>query len=229
MGLDIYLGDNLEALDNEPEFSMNSAYLRSSYNEYGFNNAVPVLTGDSDATFNTVFSEVLDGAREEDGQYWLGAYSLEALRRAKDKALDVVQKIKAAEPIMAETINFASLGLSPNHNGVEFQETDTSALEPHDKAVNLYLREQEKHWTEDLQNEMPRYSRGQGIFWHDGLEVLAAIKTHYYGYPAVSLIYRQTEEWKQHYVMAAEAAVRFIARAISIIQTNKEVELDWSS
>jgi len=229
MGLDIYLGDNLEALDNEPEFMMNSAYLRSAYNLYGFNNAVPVITGDSDATFNTVFSEVLDSAREEDGQLWLGAYSLEALRRAKDKALGVVEKLKAAEPIMSETINFASLGLNPNNNGVEFHETDTSSLAPHDKAVNLYLQEQDKHHTEDLLNEMPRYSRGDGIFFHDGLEILAAIKTHYYGYPAVSLIYRQTEEWKQHYVMAAEASVRFIARAISIIQTDKEVSLVWSS
>ena len=224
MGLDIYLGDGLDALDNEPKFYMNSAYLRSSYNEYGFNNVGPVLTGDKEATFDTIFSEVLDSAVEKEGVYWLGAYSLEALRRAKDKALDVAEKIAASEPYMVETIDFATVD-----SNLSFQQINTAELPSHDASVNLYLQERAKHDQEEEHLKMPAYRRGHNHYFHDGLEIVAAFKTNYYGFPSVSLVYKQTDRWKEEYVQAAQAAVRFIARAISIIQTDKEVELVWSS
>lgn len=228
MGLDIYLGDDLEALDNEPKFWMHSAYLRSSYNEYGFNSVGPVLTGNPEATFDAIFSEVLDTAVEKEGVYWLGAYSLDALRRAKDKAIDVAEKIDATEPFMVETIDFATVDSTLN-----LQMMDISKLPSHDAAVNLYLQERERHGEQhgeqDGELQFSSYRRGHNHFFHEGLEIVAAFKTLYYGYPAVSLVYKQTDQWKQEYVQAANAAARFIARAMSIIQTNKEVELVWSS
>lgn len=71
-------------------------YLRSSYNEGGFNSAVPRFLKDPSASFYGIFEEVLKDF-DERNNYYVEVRDPEAVRDAQRRARDVAKRLRALE------------------------------------------------------------------------------------------------------------------------------------
>ena len=225
MGLDVYLEVDTVQSAKFPEHFMNPTYLRSSYNPSGFNNFVPQLTGDEDATFYDIFSEAIEKTIEKPNPEWeeakdtyWGEDALPALSNAMKKALEIDQKIRACPPYGAWDIFW-------------FEDPTLSS----EKAVSQFnkLTHDNKMFTDtEPTKENPYtgspYSSQDGTFYPKGLTIYAALPSLKWGKPCVSLIYRLEEETVEHYAQAAYIAAEFAEKAIDTIRDKGEVQYVWS-
>lgn len=207
MGLDIYLYDGDESVDElsekHPEHICNKGYLRSSYNESGFNNFVGNLIG---MDLYTVFEPL--GEPDENGELHPISSRLLSCRL---NALKLLNELKAADSVCVDSIPAAPpKGTQPK--------AQTGAKD----AINFYREEVKK--MRDSQKEAAEkglspdmrfgnYSNSVGYFFLATPEIVrgAIGGVDVLNRPCVHLI---CEADKTFYVEMAEILVEFIDRAM---------------
>lgn len=187
MGLDIYLkgGTKTKSVTN-PEHLCTPSYLRSSYNDAGFNQVVESLIGES---LYSIFCP-------PDGEYnW--SPTDDELRAAHARALNVAQRLRGARGLRAVEI------------GDYFGDTVKSS------AQALALVEKALAESEAKQGiPMRSYSSRDGHFYLDGLEIVAAIPGRgVLGGRATYLVYKADLTW---YVETALITAEFCEHALEI-------------
>ena len=198
-----------------PDHLFNRRYLRSSYNGGGFNHAVPQMLATSDGNYpeeRGSLDWIFEPVRLED-QYdiELTAGSIDALRQAKARALEVVEALRASDRLRVMTV-------SPNMFSEPPTYTDDDALRLYREAVAAGRIRPDGWWsTKDMD--------GFGA----GLTVLAAIPGKAtFGIPGVHLIYRKDDEGFESYVQSAEIVSEFCDEAIALIERDGSCYMSWS-
>jgi len=201
-----------------PDHICNRRYLRSSYNEAGFNRAVPNFLGvvdrdneDERGTFYWIFAPL---RRDWRGQHddRLRTVDIPALGQCENRALEIEAELRKCDPLRVTTV-------SPNI----FMAIPTTSA---DEALAAYraLRDERGGLSDDDHFS----TRGMEVFG-TGLPVLAAMPGRAtLGETGVHLIYRAADESLEHYAQAAKIAAEFCAEAIMLIQRDGSCEMSWS-
>jgi hypothetical protein len=198
-----------------PDHLFNRRYLRSSYNNGGFNHAVPQLlqtSGEKEypherGSLYWIFEPM---GREWDGDEGdLTPDDIPKLRKARERAQTVAYELATSDRLQVTTI-------SPNAFSGPSSITDDEALAMY--RAELPLRHDD--W----------YSKGPSLnVFGDGLTVLAAVPGKAtLGEPGVHLIYRTADEGYASYVQSAEIVVEFCDEAISLIERDGGCSMSWS-
>lgn len=184
-----------------PEHYCEVGYLRSSYNDAGFNTVVRQRIG------RDGFYYIFDPGEEYHVRPDWAA--------AKARALEVARKLKEAAPFRAMTVSVDRLfGEAP----------DTGC----DAALKVFLAERDQK--EKQQSDYSAYSSAKGHFWlKEGITIHAAIPgVDAFNQRAVHLVYRDTDENIDWYVQAAEIAAEMCDYVLAQPDADKYV-LHWSS
>jgi hypothetical protein len=200
--------------ERHPEHLFNRRYLRSSYNNGGFNHAVPEMLGtakndypDERGSLYWIFKPM---GREWDGDDGnLTAADIDKLRECKARAQEIAADLTKCDRLRVTTINPNLFASAPQH-------TD-------DEALAMYRAELPLHgdgW----------YSKGPDLnVFGDGLVVLAAIPGKAsFGPPGVHLIYRASDDAFESYVQSAEIVAEFCDEAIALIERDGGARISWS-
>jgi hypothetical protein len=190
----------------------NRRYLRSSYNDGGFNRAVPEIIGEPDHDLYWVFEDLVSN---DEYTIKLTPESIPGLRNAKNRALALAEGLRTAElPLRVHTF--------PAYNSFAGQDRTDS-----DQALAWY-REQLKRET----SFGGGWSNKQGTFFGppgDGIEVLALVcGTDVLGTPCLHAI-AQPQEAVEHYAESAEITSEFCDEAIMLVERDGEAYIHWSS
>lgn len=225
MGLDVYLLDgakyNIDSDENEddgymdayiedpsdkyPEHGWNKGYLRSSYNDGGYNRVVGNLIS-KDLYY--VFAPVLDA---NDDSYQLRP-TKEQLKECLERAQETLKELKVARP----------LGILSVHKNpfVDIMKDKPDEITKED-VINLVNKEYEKH----SNSQFGSYSNAKGDFFlNEPLKVVALIpgREELFNRDAVFAVY---ETDLKYYLEASEVLIEFIEKALTL-----EVPIiHWSS
>lgn len=198
-----------------PDHLFNRRYLRSSYNGGGFNHAVPEMLGSSEGNYPNEYgslSWIFEPVRLDD-QYEieLTIGSIDGLRQAKARALEVAEKLRASDRIRVMTVSPNFLLPLPTH-------TDDDALRMYRAAAEQWKDREDGWWS------------NRDMEWYgSGVTILAAIPgLATFNVPGVHLIYRAGDEWFESYVQSAEIVAEFCDEAISLIERDGSCEMTWS-
>lgn len=192
MGLDIYLYNGEEQCEEVPsekysDHTCNKAYLRSSYNDSGFNSVVNNLIGkDLYYIFNPIESD----------DSWIAPYSKDHLSMALSRAEEVYNELKEAPQI--RVITESPTSLFSEHKNV-------TALD----AVSIFKKESSRD------NTGHSYSNGNGLFMMGSpIEVLAIVPgVGAFNLPSLHIIYKCD---LTYYIKMAEIVKEFIENALSL-------------
>jgi len=208
-----YSSVELVPSEKYPEHLFNRRYLRSSYNDGGFNNAISDLVG-KDHGLYWIF-EPLD--RQWDGDDGiLTGLDLVALRESRKRAAQVACELTVCDPIRV-------MSEAPVLGAGEHM---WSELPSEDEVLNWYRQEK-------IRDRFGAgYSTAKGSvfgFGNDGVNVLAVtLGRDVSGREAAILVYRLDPESIQTYVQSAEIVVEFCDEAISLIGRDGSVQMYWS-
>lgn len=198
-----------------PEHMFNRRYLRSSYNGGGFNRAVPEMTG-TDHDLYWIFEPVRSGEESPD----LTAEHIEALRRCRARAVQVVEELKACDRLRTLTVEPNALMRPP-------QLDDDGALALFRKQV----ADVGERWEKSAEQKSAFSSR-EGEFFPGGFEIVGALPGMYDRFGSqwfgVHLIFRTGDEGFDYYVQAAEITVEFIDETIALIEKSGGAHMSWS-
>lgn len=239
MGLDVYLlprrihdlpwehpdrqKDRDIKSDKYPDHLCNKRYLRSSYNEGGFNSKVHNLIGwDLYKVFGIDYNAIeqtpgwVDYDDEKDtGGYWCPTLDqlTEALARAQE----------------CETL----LGMVDEGYGVStvMITSDPKEITCTEDALSLF-KKRKAEWTEQEDKRFGgSYSCAEGSFFLDeGMEVAGVIPGYtVLGMPAVYLVYKLTDEDIGWYKQMSEIVVEFCKEAIRLKIAGEEPVIVWSA
>lgn len=204
-----------------PDHLFNRRYLRSSYNDGGFNHAVPDFLGTSgDAEYpgarGSLYWIFEPMAREWDGDEGiLTADDIDKLRASKVRALEVADELRKCDPLRV-----MSEGLMIGPAEHMWHEPPTEA-----EVLAWYRAEKERHATGDRPDGGYSNAKGMVFGFEKGLEVLAvAVGRQLFG-PGAILVYRQDVT---SYVESAEITAEFCDEAISLIERDGSCCLSWS-
>lgn len=228
-----------------PEHLFNRRYLRSSYNDTGFNKAVPDMLGRDDKSGDLywIFEAVLDG-RDEPHETVMDASFIPKLTEAKERALQVAVDVQASDPLRVMKASGPTLG---------DKEWMWDHMPTQDEVLSWYREELEKHKAApprpegslDL-GEGYRSAKGEVFGFKKGLEILAVTlaanpMTRFsrqfapgtVGWsmgqdPVAVLVYRMGDEGKQSYVESAEIIAEFCDEAIELIKADGDCIMHWS-
>jgi hypothetical protein len=198
-----------------PDHLFNRRYLRSSYNDGGFNRAVPDLTG-TDHGLYWIFAPL---GREWDGDSGvLITDDLPRLREAQKRAEQVVGELLSCDPIrvLSETPVLGE------------REHMWSSLPDEDQVLAWYRDEKAQHGS---RGDDGGYSNDKGLVlgFSRGLEVLAVtLGVDLLGRPAAILVYRQEKESLDSYVQSAEIVVEFCDEAVALVERDGSAQMVWS-
>lgn len=186
-------------------------YLRSSYNGNGFNAAVSELLGSMDdgrGTLTWIFEPVRSDHQRD---VVLTTDSVDVLRQAKGRALDVATDLRSSDRLRVMTVSHnAFIGIQRN--------SDNDALRLYREAIALGRVTGGRWWS----------SRDLTVFG-DGTQILAATPGVAFGdSPGVHLIYRLGDEVLDSYVQAAEIVAEFCDEAVALIEQDGFCSLVWS-
>jgi len=205
-----------------PSHLFNRRYLRSSYNDSGFNHKVPDLLGTAGEAEYPNARGSLYWIFEPMGREWDGdegtltSADVAPLRAARARAVEVVDGLKASDRIGVTTV-------SPNLFG------GPPKLRDHD-ALAMY-REHMATRTGAFADDGGSYSTNGGdlnVFGGKGLTILAAIPGMDTFTPGVHLIFRMEDEAFDSYVQSAEIVIEFCDEAIMLIERDGSCEMSWS-
>lgn len=199
------------ASQRHPDHLFNRRYLRSSYNESGFNSAVVEITA-ADHGLYWIFEPL---GRDWDGDEGnLGRADLDALRECRSRAEQVATELREAEAPVRATDVHAMFG--PQDHLWSKPPTKDEALE--------WYREQRQQ-----PSSFPSYSCAKGAVFGDGLEIVAAtVGRDILGTPAAILIYRLDKETVESYAQSAEITAEFCDEAIALIERDGSCRMSWS-
>lgn len=192
-----------------PDHLFNRRYLRSSYNDGGFNRAVPDYVG-AEHDLYWIFEPM---KREWDGDAGeLNSLDVRLLRLCRARAEQVIAELKACDPLRVMTVDANAFAPPPT----------TSA-----EGALTWAREQlaTKHpigdsWWSNLTGE---------FFGNTGPKLVAACPGKGpFGQPGVHLVYRSEQASLDSYIQSAEIVCEFIDEAIKLIERDGSARLSWS-
>lgn len=202
-----------------PDHLFNRRYLRSSYNDGGFNHAVPDFLAttssgtrypDHEGSLYWIFEPM---GREWDGdEGTLTADDVPKLAECRARALDVAERLRKVDPLrVAEEGNVFT----------------TPRMKPAD-FLAWYRKQQVER--EALPSPFGGgYSTRDGtVFGFDkGLEVLAVtVGIGTLGEPAALVVYRS--EHVESYIQSAEIVAEFCDEAVMLIERDGSCTISWS-
>lgn len=199
-----------------PDHLFNRRYLRSSYNDSGFNHAVPdFLATSAEAEYpgarGSLYWIFEPMGREWDGdEGTLTADDVDKLRACKARALEVADELRKADPLrVAEEGN---VFIAPTMRADQFL---------------AWYREQKATRSEAYPEGGYSTGRGTVFGFAKGMEVLAVtLGIGTLGNPAALIVYRS--EAIDSYIQSAEITAEFCDEAISLIERDGSCHLSWS-
>lgn len=209
---DTYTPSRAVPSESYPDHLFNQRYLRSSYNDSGFNRAVPDITGQDHGLY-WIFEPLGRDWREGDDG-WLRVKDVDALWECRVRARQVAAELREAEaPLRASDVS-----ILPGPQDHLWSEPPTA-----EQALEWY-REQRKR-----ESSFTSYSCAKGAVFSDGFEIVAAtVGRDVLGQPAAILIYRLDKETLESYVQAAEITAEFCDEAIALIVRDGACRMSWS-
>lgn len=208
----------------------NRRYLCSSYNEGGFNRAVPRFTGDDSTDYYSIFEPVIKD-RDEPYLTHLLPEHIPALREVASRALEVAALIRSGDATSVTTFDAIAI-------------TDPSRehlwpTPPGESEALLWYREEARRLAE--RRASPDYkpdpfgdsgwSNAKGTFLGPAasLRVLGAVPGRdILGRPAVHVIYEANPSVKESYAVSADIVSEFCEEAIALIEADGECFMHWS-
>lgn len=200
--------------ERHPGHLFNRRYLRSSYNNSGFNGAVPEMVG-ADHGLYWIFEPVKPA---DEYEVELTEASIPALEEAKARALQVAEELRVCDPLRTTDVS-AFLG-SQEHL---WQDLPTEG-----QVLAWYREERERNGDRHPDGG---YSNAKGAVFgfKKGMEVLAAtVGRDVIGRPAAILVFRLGDEAKQSYIASAEITAEFCDEAIALIRKDGSCSMHWS-
>jgi hypothetical protein len=204
-----------------PDHLFNRRYLRSSYNEGGFNRAVPDMIG-KDHDLYWIFENLRS---EDEYQTELTEASIPLFEEAKQRALQVAEEIKASDPLR---VSDADCFVGPAEHMWHAPPTPEEVLEWYREEVAR--REELKKEHPDRTHLDHGYSNAKGhvLGFETGLDVLAITTGQRFGKASALFVYRLSQEAKDSYSQSAEITAEFCDEAIDLIRKDGSVFLHWS-
>lgn len=240
MGLDIYLYTATDAAQNDeykawgerysyaphvdspseryPDHLFNRRYLRSSYNDGGFNHAVPEMLGTSGGkstypnergSLYWIFEPMGRDWDGDEGELWPD--DVPKLEECKKRALSIVDELRSCDRLRVMTV-------SPNM----FSEPPTRTA---DDALRLYRAAVARA---DMRADGWYSSKDLDVYGEE-VSILAAVPgVATFGIPGVHLIYKAADEGYESYIQSAEIVAEFCDEAITLIQLSGTAQISWS-
>lgn len=200
-----------------PDHLFNRRYLRSSYNDSGFNHAVPEMLGESEGTYpnqrGTLYWIFEPMGREWDGDEGrLTPDDLPKLAESRERAVEVAEGLRKCDPLRAEAVHAPMLG-GGDHMW--------HSLPTEDEVLAWFRQELERSSSFDS------YSSAKGSVYKSGLEVLAiTLGRDVLGQPSPVIVYRSKAI--ESYIQSAEIVAEFCDEAISLIKRDGSAYMSWS-
>lgn len=214
-----------------PECYSNRRYVRSSYNDSGFNSAVPEMIG-VDHGFYWIFEPVI-GDNPEPYHTDLTEEHIPRLEQAIERARQVAQEIRNCDGLQTMTA-----GPILGSNTHQWREP------PSEKQVLDWYREEAKR-----QNTSGGgYSNAKGLVlgFDEGFEILAltvsanplarfsagllmnTVGANIGALPQAIAVYRMSDDTKKSYIDTAEVVAEFCEEAIELIKSDGGAVMSWS-
>jgi hypothetical protein len=211
-----YVSQTKVPSERYPDHLFNRRYLRSSYNNSGFEGAVPEMTGEDHGLY-WIFEPVRSGDEYETE---LTADSVPALEQAKARALQVAEEVRACDPLRTTTVS-SHIGRA-EHMWHE---------PPTEEQVLAWYRDERKRNADRNDAFGDSYSNAKGAVFGftEGMEVLATtVGRDILGWPSVVLVFRLGKEAHESYVQSAEIIAEFCDEAIALIRKDGSCLMCWS-
>lgn len=230
MGLDVYVTypdvDGDLKSEKYPEHMCNRSYLRSSYNEGGFNSVVGKLIGKE---LYYIFGMAFDGASqmpgyveydEETGEGGWWVPTPEQLQGCRERALEVVAELGA----ILRPLRCFDQPIYPFNDNIK----PLSATEAIQYVYDQITKQQESY--DKLTDEQKAsgmwggaFSNGQGHFFLDEpIKIVATVQgQNVLGAPCVHVVY---EDDITYYIQTAEIVVEMIDTMLA----NPGARMSWS-
>lgn len=200
-----------------PHHLFKRRYLRSSYNDSGFNHVVPDLLGTSTGETYPHAKGSLYWIFEPMGREWDGdegtltAEDIPKLEACHDRALDVHVSLPNSDRLRVMTA-------APNMFSPPPQTDDKAALAKY-RAKVAERPIGDSDWWSNIDMDV----------FGSGVNVLAAIPgIATFNIPGVHLIYRMADDGFQSYVQSAKITAEFCAEAIALIKRDGSCQISWS-
>ena len=197
-----------------PKHLFNRRYLRSSYNDGGFNRVAAAVAGHD---LHWIFAP-LKGDSEEEWDGLLTADHIPALRECRERAKQVAKEIKGWDRLKVAEFNGPLLGTA-NHLWSEY---------PSKETVLAWGREElarESHMEGG-------YGTAKGEVYPKGFEILAITigKPDYSSRGEVTMyaVFRVDDEGVEHYTQSALITAEFCDEAIALIERDQSAYMSWS-
>lgn len=185
-------------------------YLRSSYNDSGFNSRVPMVTGNPKHDYYGILAPLTANPNEE---YQIKVDNLDKIAEARANALEVVA---ALEDIADKPQRFSMDVTVVNPFNREVPDT------AEDAALALA--------NEELDKENPfggAWTSGHGFFAPDGLNVVAIVPgRNLIGALCVHVIYEQPLH--HSYLESAKVLVEFLDELAELVKSDGVAYVHWS-
>lgn len=209
-----YVGRTDVPSERYPDHLFNRRYLRSSYNNSGFEGAVPDMVGKQHGLY-WVF-ETVRGSEEYETA--LTEASVPALEEAKARALQVAEELRTCDPLRTYS---SSCHIGPAEH--MWSEPPTE-----DRVLAWYRQEKEEN-AERYADGGYSNAKGNVFGFAQGMEVLAAtVGCDVLGRPAAVLVFRLGKEAHESYVQSAEIVAEFCEEAIELIRKDGSCLMHWS-
>jgi len=206
MGLDVTLYDGnipvYEPSSKYPKHMFQKGYLRSSYNDYGYNSVLRALTS-KDLYY--IFGDCVQDLLHGDSQ--MGSVSKRALRDALGRAKEVLEELRTAPPFIVKRFP------GPWPDRFEYTDDIVDAVVEEDAQIAQMM-------SKGLDGEEggALYSR-RGVFFYGPLPKVKAIVPFKEGFAVVC---QESIDW---YIQATEIVIEFIEKALSL----EDPAICWSS
>lgn len=188
-----------------PDHLCNRRYLRSSYNDGGFNRVVGKLLG---ITLDDIFlpeavpERVTAGGDDDEDDYSPPSWPKEHLSRARERAVECRDKMRAV------ALPLATFDVGPNMFSLPPRITE-------EEALSIAAKQMERVTEKDNEAFGYNYSNKDGQFFLKGLEIVAAIPgVDLFGKQTVHIVHKMTGwDW---YLQMADIIVEFIDEALAM-------------
>lgn len=201
-------GSSDKPSERYPEHLFDRRYLRSSYNDAGFNRAVLDFLGE-DRGLYWIFEPM---GREWDGDDGLlTSDDIPLLEQSRARALSVAELLRDSDGLRATATRAPIIGTLDHL---------WSALPSEDEVLRWFREERPE-------TSFRSYSTAKGEIYKDGLTVLAiTLGRDILGLPAPVVVYRS--EAIDSYVQSAEITAEFCDEAIDLIKQDGTAYISWS-
>lgn len=183
-------------------------YLRSSYNDSGFNRRVPMATGNDKHDYYGILAPLREG-----DEYKIKVADLDAVAAARANAVEVVEQLEANKD---KKVRFSYDVTVVNPFAPSLPETTE------EEALALA--------NEQLDRDNPfggGWSSSQGLFVPDGMNVVAVIPgKNCIGSLSVHIITEETLH--ESYLESAKVLVEFLDELAMLVERDGEAYIHWS-